>query len=763
MSDDYTPPKVFISYAWEDDVRPWVRDLAKRLRRDGIDAVLDMWETDYGDQLPEFMERAVHESDFVILICTPKYKKKSDAREGGVGYEGHIITAEIFEKSNHRKFIPVLKKGSWKFASPAWSLGKRFTDLRGNPYSEANYRDLLRTLHSKKPTPPPVGTPPDLPDEDDEGLERGNPVAIFLRSIIELFSKYFIASKSIFFKSLPYLRSAIFIGIAIVLLLGSTYLLVRLPLMSTWFSPTLTPTATATSTPIFTTMPTNTSTPTSTPFPAGTGLISDIDGMKILFVPAGEFIMGAEDGEPDESPIHEIFLTSYWIDETEVTNAMYELCVDSGACTPPINQEFYGKSKYSDYPVVYVSWDDAKIYCEWAGRRLPTEAEWEKAARGTNGQIYPWGDESDCKKANYNSCFGSIRNVGIDVYSPSPYGAFDMAGNAWEWVADWYSDNYYKTSPYENPPGPSSGTNRSLRGGSFESISSTIRTAERSYGAPDAPKEKYGFRCATSSVESNYQGEIILPTATSTDIPTATFSPMPTQAPTQTPTPIILLDRDMPMILIPEGDSQVHIERGKVTRWVNEFYIDQHEVTHSQYEECVRTGACATPFSNASPQFANVVHYGDKAYDNFPVVLVSWNMAESYCRWRGKNTRLPTNAEWEKAARGSLTDQPYPWGDETPSCAKGIFNGANYKQCGSDDAFPIMQFGPNGYELFDMAGNVGEWVNGSGDFSNTEFLIRGGSWLSDSNQIKFETITPSLFSSRGYVDTGFRCARDATP
>jgi hypothetical protein len=176
MTEESTrPPKVFISYAWEDDVKTWVRVFAKRLRKDGVETVLDLWETDYGDHLPEFMEKAVRESDFVILICTPKYKKKSDGRQGGVGYEGHIITAEIFEKSNHRKFIPVLRKSGWGFASPSWAAGKLYIDLSGNPYDEENYRDLLRTLHGKKSSPPPVGKPPEFPDEDDEHPKKSKP------------------------------------------------------------------------------------------------------------------------------------------------------------------------------------------------------------------------------------------------------------------------------------------------------------------------------------------------------------------------------------------------------------------------------------------------------------------------------------------------------------------------------------------------------------------------------------------------------------
>ncbi|MFN8463201.1 MAG: toll/interleukin-1 receptor domain-containing protein [Anaerolineales bacterium] len=162
------PPKVFISYAWEDDLKPWVRKLAKSLRKDGIDVQLDDWELSLGDQLPVFMEKAVRESDFVIFICTPKYKTKSDERKGGVGYEGHIITAEIFGKSNDRKFIPVLRAGKWESSSPSWAGAKNYLDLSGEPYSKTNYKKLVKTLHGKKPGPPPIGAPPGFLDEDEE-------------------------------------------------------------------------------------------------------------------------------------------------------------------------------------------------------------------------------------------------------------------------------------------------------------------------------------------------------------------------------------------------------------------------------------------------------------------------------------------------------------------------------------------------------------------------------------------------------------------
>jgi len=150
----------FISYSWDDDThREWVCSLAERLRSDGVDVTLDRWEAVPGDQLPAFMERAIRENEFIIIICTPRYKARSDAREGGVGYEGDIMTAEAMTQQNHRKFIPVLRAGTWTEAAPSWLAGKYYINLSGNPYSERDYGDLVRTLLGIRETAPPLGEP----------------------------------------------------------------------------------------------------------------------------------------------------------------------------------------------------------------------------------------------------------------------------------------------------------------------------------------------------------------------------------------------------------------------------------------------------------------------------------------------------------------------------------------------------------------------------------------------------------------------------
>jgi formylglycine-generating enzyme required for sulfatase activity len=208
------------------------------------------------------------------------------------------------------------------------------------------------------------------------------------------------------------------------------------------------------------------------------------DGAEMVLVPAGEFLMGSTEYE-DEKPPHRVHLDAYHVDRYEVTNALYRRFMDATGRQAP---SYWNDSKWNgaSQPVVGVSWHDAEAYCRWAGKRLPTEAEWEKAARGTDGRKYPWGDQWDSSKANsFESKLGKTVAVGSYPGGASPYGAHDMAGNVWEWVADWYDKDYYRRSPERNPQGPDSGHHRVLRGGSWVNIPVDLRTADRDYVTPD--------------------------------------------------------------------------------------------------------------------------------------------------------------------------------------------------------------------------------------------------------------------------------------
>lgn len=231
-------------------------------------------------------------------------------------------------------------------------------------------------------------------------------------------------------------------------------------------------------------------------------IVSDQDGMNLVYVPAGDFLMGsvASDSQAsdDERPQHSVYLSAFWIDKTEVTNAQYRRCVSAGACR---QSSYANDSSYNgaSQPVMGVSWDDARAYCKWAGRRLPTEAEWEKAARGMDGRIYPWGnDKPTCDLVNYAHCSGNAASVGSYPAGASPYGALDMAGNVSEWVSDWYQVNYYASVPAGNPTGPSVGQGPVLRGGSWSGNPVMVRAATRSWNSPRLRVVGLGFRCARS-------------------------------------------------------------------------------------------------------------------------------------------------------------------------------------------------------------------------------------------------------------------------
>jgi len=263
----------------------------------------------------------------------------------------------------------------------------------------------------------------------------------------------------------------------------------------------------------------------------GSSRVSPVDGMRMVYVPAGEFIMGSDEGAEDEKPARIVNLDAYWIDQYEVTNRMYKMCVDAGRCNPPnyrranewfrlellslagpLIRNFYDP-QYESYPISRIAWDDAMSYCTWVGRRLPTEAEWEKTARGTDGRTFPWGENADCTHANVyafpadEACAYAPTRVGSYENGVSPFGAYDMAGNVFEFVSDDYE---YFFESENNVPLGFSFKYRLRKGGSWINSGQVARSANREilYPAvenmyPDDfeyfdPDGENGFRCALS-------------------------------------------------------------------------------------------------------------------------------------------------------------------------------------------------------------------------------------------------------------------------
>jgi formylglycine-generating enzyme required for sulfatase activity len=253
--------------------------------------------------------------------------------------------------------------------------------------------------------------------------------------------------------------------------------------------------------------------------------VNSVDGASLIFIPAGEFMMGLTDAQIERivascsnckassflpsQPVHAVYLDSYWIYQTEVTNRMYSQCVNAGFCNQPIKSgsktrsTYFGDPTYDHYPVIFVDWYMANQYCQWAGGRLPTEAEWEKAARGNDQRLFPWGDQMPAPQlANIGLYVGDTTPVGSYPNGASPYGLLDMAGNVYEWVADWYSAEYYSISPANNPMGPSGpGTGKELRvvrGGNLYWEAVFAISAYHDNWEPSLTGNDVGFRCARS-------------------------------------------------------------------------------------------------------------------------------------------------------------------------------------------------------------------------------------------------------------------------
>ncbi len=244
----------------------------------------------------------------------------------------------------------------------------------------------------------------------------------------------------------------------------------------------------------------------------------DIDGVDpdcqggstagMALIPSGCFNMGDafSEGDGDELPAHNVCITSdFYMDVHQVTNAEYAACVSGGGCAAPGSFQsysrvsYYGDPAYDDFPVIHVNWSQAEAYCSWAGKRLPTEAEWEYAARGgLSGKRYPSGDSISGTDANYWNSGDPWDNdtSEVEYFAANGYGLYDMAGNVWEWVNDWYQSDYYGSSPTNDPPGPASGTSRVLRGGLWPYGASFLRVAARDAAAPSERGNAMGFRCA---------------------------------------------------------------------------------------------------------------------------------------------------------------------------------------------------------------------------------------------------------------------------
>lgn len=531
------PLRVFLCHASQD--KPVVRELYQRLKAEGwIEPWLDEEKLTLGQHWTTIIEDALDAADIVIIFLS----RNSLHKEGFIQRELNYAWELSLEKPREAIFLIPFRLDDCEV--PRYLRSRQWGDYFGEK-KEETYKVLLRSLkerhfqklqleaeerahkeaeakarkneeeHDRKAVEEPkrkhierrtwqareVRERKAAEEQAKNAAEEPQPEKIVQHSVRKPARKV---------KLIPFGIGVIVLLVLICGIFGVNYIVKHWPTVGV---PTSTITPTIASTATFTATPTSTFTPkppTATPTPTLSVVSTRVlekDGMVMVYVSEGTFSMGSN-SYSDEQPVHTVYLDSFWIDQTEVTNKMYTLCVAAGKCAPPdssssySHSSYYGNLEYDNYPVIYVSWNDASAYCAWADRRLPTEAEWEKAARGTDGRTYPWGEGIDCNKANYNDgskyCVGDTSAVGSFESGKSFYGAYDLAGNVWEWVADWYSDTYYVSSPASNPTGPASGQSRVLRGGAWSYYDFNVRSASRSGLNPLISDYRIGFRCSRS-------------------------------------------------------------------------------------------------------------------------------------------------------------------------------------------------------------------------------------------------------------------------
>ena len=461
---------LFISYSHKDT--GYAHKLAGALQNKGLEVWIDE-RLDYGSQWPLEIQKQLDSCSAFIVVMTPR------------AFASEWVQSELQRaKRKLKPVFPLLLEGDEPWLSVE---STQYYDVRGKKLPDEKFFSALMRVAAVQgaelpsPEPAPVSVTEKLP---------------VLRK--------------------PKLKSWYTLAIAGVVV---TALVALLPALLDRYSPG--------STPDSPDQPSGSESATDVPDqgpqpdPASdSGDFIDGSGVFMRFVPADEFTMGIDAEEAlskcqetrddcvldwftDEAPPHQVYLDDFFIDKFEVTNALYRDCVDEGVCDPPTRTDsntrpsYYDNSEFDDYPVIYVGWDMAETYCEWRGGHLPTEAQWERAARGTDERTYPWGEGIDSTLANYAQ-YGSEDTTPVGAFEggASPYGVYDMAGNVWEWGADWYSDSYYRDSPPSNPPGPDSGDFRVLRGGSWDDDGAFLRVSIRGRNDPEVISDNgFGFRC----------------------------------------------------------------------------------------------------------------------------------------------------------------------------------------------------------------------------------------------------------------------------
>lgn len=462
-----------------------------------------------------------------------------------------------------------------------------------------------------------------------------------------------------------------------------------------------------------------------------------------IVIPAGEFRMGsdpASDAVPyeNEYPRHRVAVEAFQLSRTHITNAQYAQFIDaSGHPAPGHWLDGQIPEGLAEHPITYVDWHDAQSFCQWAGGRLPTEAEWDKAARGEDARLWPWGNQPpDAKRCNFDKNILTTSPVQQFPQSASPYGVLDMAGNAWEWTSSLAHPYPYRADDgREDPSRPEA---RTVRGSSYTHTAREIRAADRHSFAPGTRGPYLGFRVART---------------------------IPAQ-----PTPLALAWVDIPAGEFPMGndprsfhDLALPNEYPVHSIRLPEFSIAQTPVTNAEYALFTRAVQHPAP--------AHWIHDEiPRAKEKHPVTNISWDSAQAFCAWA--DVRLLTEAEWEKAARGACAGDArvYPWGNQMPKTPCANF-GQDVK---TQSTTPVDQFpsGASPYGALDMAGNIWEWTSSVlADYpydaddaredptSRAHRVLRGGSFYSPNENYIRCASRSSSYPQRRRDHIGFRVAK----
>jgi formylglycine-generating enzyme required for sulfatase activity len=506
MPEAKHPLKVFLCHASQD--KPVVRELSRRLVGEGW---IDTWQDEKnllpGQDWRVKIEEAVEDAD-VVIICLSNH---SVSKEGHVQKELRYAREIALEKPEDAIFLIPLRldecevprglrfyqwvdyfgeKKDSSYIALVTSLRLRYEQKlkaekeerlrREEQEREAAEKVRLKAKEEERKRIAREKVEREDAERKQEEPNKGKRTDSGDKEIKQKIERY---KKNI--------QPILWVGVPIILAIGFYAFLNRsLPLPEA--TPPVTATVTLTKEPSETPKPTAippTSTLSPTPLPPE---ITDAKGVPMVLVPAGEFTMGRSAAENKEMPAHKVYLDAFYMDIYEITNARYIAFLNAGA-RPTIGI----RSGYPDFPV-NTTWFESETYCKWRGARLPTEAEWEKAARGTDDRTYPWGESIDCSYANYWKCKGDTTKVGSYEKGKSPYGIYDMAGNLAEWVADWFSDTYYNNSPFTNPLGPQTGEQKVRRGGSWYFSEDSLRVSSRFGNDPNIGVDAFGFRCARS-------------------------------------------------------------------------------------------------------------------------------------------------------------------------------------------------------------------------------------------------------------------------